>query len=98
MTIVLIIIILALGIALFIVLNQSKKAKTKLNSEIDNKSSELTAKFEENNKLNSDLQRFSGVVSIEKEVELKNEELSAIQLSASELNGKFIDENQFIKN
>lgn len=97
MTIVLIIIILALGIALFIVLNQSKKTKTKLNSEIDNKSSELTAKFEENNKLNSDLQKFSGVVSIEKEIELKNEELSAIQSSASELNEKFIDAKSIYK-
>jgi hypothetical protein len=53
MTLGLIITILALGIALFIVLNQCKKAKNKLNTEIENKNSELTRKVDENNKLNS---------------------------------------------
>jgi len=93
----LIIAISVLIIALFIVINQSKKAKAKLNSEIESKNSELTSKVDENKKLNSDLQRFSGVVSIENEIELKNKELSGIQTSATELNDKFINAKSIFK-
>lgn len=96
--------ILVLIIALFIVINQSKKAKAKLNTEIENKkveiknkNGELSNKIEENNKLNSDLQRFSGVVSVENEIELKNKELAGIQTSATELNAKFINAKSIFK-
>ena len=97
MTLGLIITILALGITLYIVLNQCKKAKSKLNSEIENKNLEISTKIEENNKLNSDLERFSGIVSIEKEIESKNKEFSEIQASATELNNKFISAKSIFK-
>ena len=97
MTLGLIITILALGIALFIVLNQCKKAKTKLNSEIEIKNSEISTKIAENNKLNSDLERFSGIVSIESEIESKNKEFSEIQANTTELNDKFINAKSIFK-
>ena len=97
MTLVVIFTILALGIVLIIVLNHNKKAKTKLNFEIENKNLELITKVAENNKLNSDLQRFSGIISIEKEIELNKEELLAIQSSATELNDKFINAKSIFK-
>ena len=83
MTLGLIITILALGIALFLMLNQYKKTKTKLNSEI-------STKIEENKKLNSDLERFSEIISIENEIESKNKEFSEIQENSIELNDKFV--------
>lgn len=82
----LIITILVLGVALFIVINQCKKTKTKLTSEI-----------EENKKLNSDLERFSGILSIESEIELKNKEFSEIQTNANVLNEKFINAKSVFK-
>lgn len=82
----LIITILVLGVALFIVINQCKKTKTKLTSEI-----------EENKKLNSDLERFSGILSIESEIELKNKEFSEIQTNANLLNDKFINAKSVFK-
>lgn len=97
MTLGLIITILALGIALFVVINQCKKAKSKLNAEIKNKNGELSRKIEENDKLNSDLERFSGIVSIENEIESKNKEFSEIQASATELNDKFINAKTIFK-
>lgn len=97
MTLGLIITILILGIALLVVFNQGKKVKAKLNSEIKNKNVELNKKVDENNKLSSDLQRFSGVVSVEKEIEIKNKELSGIQKSATELNDKFINAKSIFK-
>lgn len=97
MTLGLIITILALVIALFVVLNQCKKAKTKLNSEIENKDLEIITKIDENNKLNSDLERFSGIVSIESEIESKNKEFSEIQANATELNDKFINAKSIFK-
>lgn len=97
MTLGLIITILALGIALFIVLNQCKKMKAKLSSEIENKNSELTKKIDENNKLNSGLERFREIVSIENEIELKNKEFSVIQANATELNDKFINAKSIFK-
>jgi len=78
----LIITILALGITLFIVINRSKKAKTKLITEIQNKNIGLSVKIEENNKLNSDLERFSKITSIEDEIESKNNELNKLQETA----------------
>ena len=86
-----------IGITLFIVINQCKKAKSKLNAEIKNKNGELSIKIEENNKLNSDLERFSGIVSIENEIESKNKEFSEIQASATELNDKFINAKSIFK-
>lgn len=93
----LIITTLALGIVLFIVIRQSKKAKIKLNAEIESKKVELTNSIEKNNKLNSDLKRFSGLVSIENEIEFKNNELSKIQSNATELNEKFINAKSVFK-
>jgi hypothetical protein len=90
MTAGLIITIIALGITLFIVLNQYKKSKRKLSTEIENKN-------EENNKLNSDLERYSGIISIENEIELKNKEFSEIQTDATELNDKFINAKSIFK-
>lgn len=93
----LIITILVLGIALFIVINQCKKVKAKLTSEIEKKSTEISTKIEENSKLNSDLERFSGIVSIESEIESKNKEFSEIQANATELNDKFINAKSIFK-
>jgi hypothetical protein len=90
MTAGLIITIIALGITLFIVLNQYKKSKRKLSTEIENKN-------EENNKLNSDLERYSGIISIENETESKNKEISEIQTDATELNDKFINAKSIFK-
>lgn len=90
MTLGLILTILALSIALFIIINQGKKAQTKLNTEIEYKNTQLQKKIDENSKLNSDLQRFSGVLSIEKEIAIKNKEYSVIQTRATELNDKFL--------
>lgn len=97
MTLGFIITILALGIALFIVANQCKKTKKKLNVEIENKTSELSIRTEENSKLNSELERFSGIVSIENEIDLKNKEFSEIQGNATELNDKFINAKLIFK-
>lgn len=90
MTLGLIITILALGIALFLMLNQYKKTKTKLNSEI-------STKIEENKKLNSDLERFSEIISIENEIESKNKEFSEIQENSIELNDKFVISKSIFK-
>ncbi|MCM4170062.1 DUF4041 domain-containing protein [Arenibacter sp. TNZ] len=89
--------ILALGIALFILLNHCKKVKLKLHKEIENTNFQLNTRIEENNKLKSDLTRFSGIVSIEGEIDLKNMELSEIQSSATELNDKFIKAKSIFK-
>lgn len=86
MTLGLIITILVLGIALLIVLIQYKKAKTKLNTEIENKNSELTNKIDENTKLNSDLERFSEIVSVEGEIRTKNIKLNELQATAITFN------------
>jgi hypothetical protein len=90
MTTGLIITIIALGITLFIVLNQYNKSKRKLSTEIENKN-------EENNKLNSDLERYSRIISIENEIESKNKEFSEIQTDATELNDKFINAKSIFK-
>tara|TARA_B100002049_G_scaffold63320_1_gene45666 strand:+ start:372 stop:1775 length:1404 start_codon:yes stop_codon:yes gene_type:complete len=84
MTIGLVITILALGITLFIVLSRYKKTKRVLNAEI-------VAKIEQNDKLNNDLVRFSGIISIESEIETKKQEFLEIQANAAELNNKFIN-------
>lgn len=87
----LILTILVLIIVLFIVINQSKKSKNKLKSEIEKSGYELTKKIEENRQLNADLDRFSGIISIEKEIQQKTTELSEIHISADELNQKFVN-------
>lgn len=93
----LIIAILVLGITLFISINQHKKVKTKLTSEIKNKSAELSSKIDENGKLNSDLKRFSGIISIESEIKSKNKEFSEIQANTAELNDKYINAKSIYK-
>ena len=97
MTLGLIITVLALGVALFIVLKHCKKTKNKLNAEIENKNRELSIKAEENFKLNSDLERFSGILSIENEIDLKSKEFSVIQANATELSDKFIHAKSIFK-
>lgn len=84
MTIGLVITILALGITLFIALSRYKKTKRVL-------SAEIVAKIEQNDKLNNDLIRFSGIISIENEIETKKQEFLEIQANAAELNNKFIN-------
>jgi hypothetical protein len=94
MTIGLIITILALGITFFIVLNQCNKAKSKLNSEIENKNGELSTKIEENNKLNKEIENKNSELSIKneennklnKEIENKNKELSTKKQENKKLN------------
>ena len=71
--------IFTLGIALFIMLKHYKKTKNKLTTEI-----------EKSNKLNSDLEKYSGIISIENEIELKNNEFSKIQENATVLSNTFI--------
>ncbi|WP_077398871.1 DUF4041 domain-containing protein [Cellulophaga omnivescoria] len=93
----LIIAILVLGITLLISMNQHKKVKTKLTSEIKNKSAELSSKIDENGKLNSDLKRFSGIISIESEIKSKNKEFSEIQANTAELNDKYINAKSIYK-
>ncbi|WKB82225.1 DUF4041 domain-containing protein [Cellulophaga lytica] len=93
----LIIVILVLGITLLISTNQHKKVKTKLTSEIKNKSAELSSKIDENGKLNSDLKRFSGIISIESEIKSKNKEFSEIQANTAELNDKYINAKSIYK-
>jgi hypothetical protein len=90
MTLGLIITILALGITLFIVLNKCKETKKRINSK-------LSTKNEENKKLNSNLVRYSGIISIENEIESKNKEFSEIQSNATELNDKFINAKSIFK-
>lgn len=84
MTLGLIITILVLGIALLIVLIQYKKTKSKLNSE-------LTNKIEENTKLNSDLERFSEILSIENETDTKKIKLEELQATAIAFNKDLTD-------
>ncbi|MGJ8660311.1 MAG: DUF4041 domain-containing protein, partial [Cellulophaga fucicola] len=81
----------------FISINQHKKVKTKLTSEIKNKSAELSSKIDENGKLNSDLKRFSGIISIESEIKSKNKEFSEIQANTAELNDKYINAKSIYK-
>jgi hypothetical protein len=83
-------IILVLGITLFIVLNKCKETKKIINSE-------LSTKIEENKKLNSNLERYSGIISIENQIESKNKEFFEIQSNATELNDKFINAKSIFK-
>jgi hypothetical protein len=83
-------IILVLGITLFIVLNKCKETKKIINSE-------LSIKIEENKKLNSNLERYSGIISIENQIESKNKEFFEIQSNATELNDKFINAKSIFK-
>ncbi|WP_299149833.1 DUF4041 domain-containing protein [uncultured Dokdonia sp.] len=78
--------ILILGIVLIILIKQLKK----LNSE-------LALTIEKNEKLNSDLERFSKIISIENEIQSKNKQLSQIETNATELNDKFINAKSIFK-
>ena len=78
--------ILILGIVLIILIKQRKK----LNSE-------LALAIEKNEKLNSDLERFSKIISIENEIQSKNKQLSQIETNATELNDKFINAKSIFK-
>lgn len=97
MTLGLIITILVLGATLLILLNQHKKLKAKLNIEIKNKELEISKKTEENKQLNSELERFSPIISIEGEIEKRNKELINIKTDASELNQKFVNAKSIFK-
>lgn len=70
-----------LGIALILTILNCIKTKKKFKSELEQKS-------QESYKLHSDLNRFNGIVSIEKEIEHKNSELVELQKTA-----KFFNEN-----
>ena len=87
----LIIAILILGITLILVLIRFNKTKAKLSAEIQNRNIEISTKSEENIKLNSDLQRFSSIVSVEKEIENKNIELNELQKTAKSFNDSLND-------
>ena len=87
MTIGLIITILALGITLFIVLNECKKEKNKFNSEIENKNGELSTKVEENNRLNKEIENKNNELSIKNEESYNlNKELSTKKQENEKLN------------
>lgn len=77
-------VISALVIALFFILRHNKKEKNQLISEIE-------TKRDENRKLNSDIKRFSAILSIESEIESKNKVYSQIKANAQQLNEKFIN-------
>jgi len=108
MRIALIITILVLVILLLIIVNQSKKSKLKLSSKIEQKNNEIINEKLNSEKLDSDLQRFSGIVSVESEIktkkkelsnliEIKNSKLFELKSETQELNTKFIDAKVIFK-
>lgn len=73
-----------LGIALILTILNCLKTKKKFKSELEEKSKEL-------DKLHSDLNRYNGIVSIEKEIENKNSELAELQKTAKSFNESIND-------
>ena len=82
----LIVTILALVIVLLVMLNQYTKTKKNLSIE-----------SQEKNKLNSNLERYSQIISIENEIESKSIEFKEIEANATELNNKFINAKSIFK-
>lgn len=93
----LVITILVLGIFLFIVVNQKTSTKDRLQKEIDKRESEISSQVQENQKLNSDLKRFSEIISIEKEIDSKNKEIEGLNSNARELNENYISAKEIFK-
>lgn len=73
-----------LGIALILIILNCLKTKKKFKSELEQKS-------KESDKLHSDLNRYNGIVSIEKEIENKNSELAELQITAKSFNESIND-------
>src|SRR5690606_14041173 len=80
----LIVIIVVLGIALVLTILNFLKVKKNLKSEIEQKT-------KESDKLYSDLNRYNGIVSIEKEIENKNIELNELTNTAKSFNESLND-------
>lgn len=97
MTLGLTITVLALVIILIIVIILFNKEKAKLNVKLENTNSELTTRILENDRINSDLERFSKIISIENEIEIKNKEYLELQITTRELNEKFINGKSIFK-
>jgi len=102
LTIGLIIVITLLIIVILVASNQWKKSKNKLSTELNQKNNSLDEQIKESEKLKSDLNRFGGILSVESEIENKNQELaqliesrnlelSDLKSKTQELNTKFID-------
>jgi chromosome segregation ATPase len=73
-----------LGIALILTILNCLKTKKKFKSEFEQKS-------KESDKLHSDLNRYNGIISIEKEIENKNSELAELQKTAKSFNESIND-------
>jgi hypothetical protein len=108
LTIGLIIVIVLLIVVVLVASNQWKKSKTKLSTELNQKNNSLDEKIQETEKLKSDLIRFDGILSIESEIENKNQELvqlvesknlelSDLKSETQELNTKFVDAKAIFK-
>lgn len=97
MTIFLIALVIILVITLFIILKGSNKTKLKLTTEIQTKDTELINKTDTIEKLNSNLERFSGIISIESEIEKKDETLSNLKTQTQDLNSKFVNARSIFK-
>jgi hypothetical protein len=80
----LIIVIVVLGIVLILIILNFIKVKKNLKSEIEQKT-------KESDKLYSDLNRYNGIVSIEKEIENKNTELTELTNTAKSFNDSLND-------
>jgi multidrug efflux pump subunit AcrA (membrane-fusion protein) len=97
MTIFLIISILILGITLFIIITGSKKTKLKLTAEIQSKGAELNNQTDIIEKLTINLERFSGIISIESEIEKNDATLSVLKIQTQQLNEKFVNARLIFK-
>jgi hypothetical protein len=93
---------------ILVVSNQWKKSKTKLSTELNQKNNSLDEQIQETEKLKSDLIRFDGILTIESEIENKNQELvqlvesrnlelSDLKSETQELNTKFVDAKAIFK-
>ncbi len=108
LTIGLIIVIVLLIVVILVASNQWKKSKTKLSTELNQKNNSLDEQIQETEKLKSDLIRYDGILSIESEIENKNQELvqlvesknlelSDLKFETQELNTKFVDAKAIFK-
>lgn len=86
----LIITILVLGVVLFLIVKKSTRTKLNLNAEIQKKDEEIL-------QIHTDLQRFSGILAVEKEIEIKEKELSNVRTGFQELDGKFRNARSIFK-
>lgn len=89
--------ILILVIVLIAVIKRNKKVKSKLNFEIEKKDIEISTRIEENNKLISNLEKYSGIESIQNEIDLENKKLKKIQFKANRLNDKYLKSKKIFK-